>query len=261
MAIGLTDAVVLGAIAGFTVYLGLPVAALHVSARSQSLLTGFAVGVLVFLLVEILVGVIEPIETGVERAAEGVAGLPVGLLVAAVVGLFVGLVGLVWLRSRRVAPGPGAPAVDGSRIALVVAGGIGLHNFSEGLAIGQAAATGAASLALLLVVGFALHNVTEGFAIATPLVGEQTRYQQLALLGLVAGGPTFLGTVIGLVVVSPVTSVLFLALAAGAILFVVPQLLRTAGGHASELGLATAIVVGFFAGLATELVLGLSMAT
>ena len=54
----------------------------------------------------------------------------------------------------------------------MIATGIGLHNFAEGLAIGQSAARGEISLALVLVIGFALHNATEGFGIVAPLAGE-----------------------------------------------------------------------------------------
>ena len=65
-----------------------------------------------------------------------------------------------WMKrqsNRRATPlvGPGAAAVDefkrrgwvegmtdGQRLALLIAVGIGVHNFGEGLAIGQAAANG-----------------------------------------------------------------------------------------------------------------------
>ena len=54
----------------------------------------------------------------------------------------------------------------------MIAAGIGLHNFSEGLAIGQSAAAGEISLALVLIIGFGLHNATEGFGIVGPFAGE-----------------------------------------------------------------------------------------
>ena len=65
-------------------------------------------------------------------------------------------------------------------LALMIATGIGLHNFSEGLAIGQSAAQRRGGLALTLVIGFALHNATEGFGIVAPLVGRR-RAADLAL--------------------------------------------------------------------------------
>jgi len=52
------------------------------------------------------------------------------------------------------------------RLALLIAVGIGLHNFGEGLAIGGSAARGEIALATLLVVGFALHNARRASIVA-----------------------------------------------------------------------------------------------
>lgn len=84
-------------------------------------------------------------------------------------------------------------------LALMIAIGLGLHNFSEGLAIGQAAATGAIAFATVLIVGFGLHNVTEGFGIAAPMASDSDRpsWSFLGVAGLIGGGPTFLGTIVG----------------------------------------------------------------
>jgi ZIP family zinc transporter len=54
-----------------------------------------------------------------------------------------------------VRPGMLSPAQS---LSMMIAAGIGLHTFSEGLAIGQSAASGEISLALVLVIGFGLHN-------------------------------------------------------------------------------------------------------
>ena len=62
---------------------------------------------------------------------------------------------------------------EARRLALFIAIGIGLHNFAEGLAIGQSAASGAVSLALLLIIGFGLHNATEGFGIVAPMTARR----------------------------------------------------------------------------------------
>ena len=123
----------------------------------------------------------------------------------------------------------GSPASRRRRwLALLIATGIGLHNFSEGLAIGQSAAQDEVALALVLIIGFGLHNATEGFGIVAPLSGSEARpsWRFLALLGLIGGGPTFLGTLIGQTWVSEAVSVAFLALAAGSILYVVIQLMN-----------------------------------
>src|SRR5258708_26645375 len=73
--------------------------------------------------------------------------------------------------------------------------GIGLHNFAEGLAIGNSAARGALQLAVLLVIGFGLHNATERFGIVAPMAAEGRRpsWRYPFLLGLLRGRPTFLG--------------------------------------------------------------------
>jgi len=58
---------------------------------------------------------------------------------------------------------------------MMTALGIGAHNLSEGLAIGQSFAAGLVGLGVVLVVGFAAHNTTEGFGITAPLVGPDAR--------------------------------------------------------------------------------------
>src|SRR5262249_55947122 len=144
-----------------------------------------------------------------------------------------------------------------SWLAVLIATGIGLHNFAEGLAIGQSAALGETSLALVLIIGFALHNGTEGFGIVAPLAGDTQRpsWRFLGGLGLIGGGPTFLGTLVGQAWTSTAVSVCFLALAAGSILYVVIQLVNVN----LRLGHKTLIAWGIFGGLvvgfATDFVL------
>ncbi len=108
--------------------------------------------------------------------------------------------------------GPGAAAIDefaerravdltnpAIRLSFLIAIGIGVHNFGEGLAIGQAAAASEIGLAVTLIIGFGLHNATEGFGICGPLSGAGIvpSWKLLGILGLIGGGPTFLGTVLG----------------------------------------------------------------
>lgn len=134
--------------------------------------------------------------------------------------------------------------------------GLGLHNFSEGLAIGQSAATGATSFALLLVVGFALHNMTEGFAIAAPLSGgDRPSWAFLAAAGLVGGGPTFVGGVLGYAVVSPLLSVVFLGLAAGALVFVFNEMMAVARRFSLPMVTGVALTVGLLAAFGTDFIL------
>jgi ZIP family zinc transporter len=141
----------------------------------------------------------------------------------------------------------------------MVALGIGAHNFAEGLAIGASASSGMTAIALTLIIGFALHNATEGFAVAAPLAGRVTpTWGDLARLGVIAGGPTFLGALIGYAFSSPALNVLFLTIAVGALVFVVGEL----WGVLKRLGLTvtatTMLAIGFVVAFATEVFLDLS---
>ena len=270
--------ILLGAIAGFTIFLGLPVARMRTgAARIRTLLNGLSAGILVFLLVEILAESTHVVEEAMEELADGGGSVSrfVGLATVLVAGLGVGLMGLLyamlaWRRRdarSRTSVGPGAMALaetapargEALRLALSIAVGIGLHNFSEGLAIGQAANAGDVSLALLLIIGFALHNATEGFGIAGPLAASGVRpsWGWLLLAGVIGGGPTFLGTVVGSAASSPYIYVGFLALAGGAILYVVGELFA-AGRRLSWEWTMWGVLLGFLAGFGTELILELA---
>jgi ZIP family zinc transporter len=150
--------------------------------------------------------------------------------------------------------------VGSAPTVAAVAVGIGLHNFAEGLAIGQSAASGELALALLLVIGFGLHNATEGFGIVAPLAGDtdlagnvrRPSWGFLLALGAIGGGPTFVGTLVGHQFTSEVVSVLFLTLAAGSILYVVTQLLGVAAKARRPDVLAYGLLLGLFAGFLTD---------
>jgi len=140
------------------------------------------------------------------------------------------------------------------RTAMAIAVAIGLHNFAEGLAIGVSAQAGEIGLATVLIVGFALHNATEGFGIVGPLGGVRPSWRWLGLAGLVAGGPTFLGAMLGYQVTSDALELCFYALAGGAILYVIGEIWAGVRryGHA-EIGLYM-LGAGFLLGVATDLV-------
>jgi zinc transporter, ZIP family len=246
---------VLGAIAGFTIFLGLPLGRLKPMPRVKAALNAVAIGILLFLLWDVLSHAWHPVDEalGKHEIAEAVGK---GLVLAATLG--VGLLGLVWfdrLPKRAAKPGPGAAMVaelapsfahtTASRLALMIATGIGLHNFAEGLAIGNSAAAGDLTLALMLVIGFGLHNATEGFGIVAPLTGQRPSWAFLAVLGLIGGGPTFLGTLAGQHFTNDLVSIAFLGLAAGSILYVVIELLAVA----RKADLKTITTWGIFAGL------------
>ena len=249
---------VLGAIAGLTIFFGLPFAALRrVPASAIAFLNATAVGVLFFLLFDILRQAGEPVQTALHLMQLGAPKSSFLVLIFTyLAGLAFGLLSLVFFARSFIARRNAAGTLTPLALASIIATGIGLHNFSEGLAIGQSAATGAMQLALLLIIGFGLHNMTEGFGIAAPLVGSGgAKFSSIVRLGLIGGGPTFLGTIIGYRFVSPLLSVLFLTLAAGAIIYVIGEMTNI-GRKIGFRELATVgVFVGFAVGLGTDLIL------
>jgi len=240
--------VLLGAIAGVTIFLGLPIARWRgASDRLRGALALSAAGVILFLVIEVGFQAMQRVEAA---ALSGSGALAQGLILVG--GFALGLVGLAWLEDyRRNRQRGGAGALE---VATMVAIGIGLHNFAEGLAIGQSFSSGATSLGTLLVVGFALHNATEGFGIAGPLAGETVSWPRLLSLGLIGGGPTAVGALAGGVWVNPTLELLFLALATGSLVYVTRELLRIRVSALSSLWAMTAVTVGLFLGFGTELV-------
>jgi ZIP family zinc transporter len=253
--------IALGAIAGLTIFLGLPIARMrNVSPATIAALNALAIGILVYLVVEIAGSATAPLVQAARYWHGG--GAPwsvIELALAYVGGLFIGLVGLGLLANRlssRAASTVHQPLV----LAAIIAIGIGAHNFAEGLAIGASAASGATAIAVGLIIGFALHNATEGFGIAAPLSGKIIpTWGQLGLAGLIAGGPTFLGTVVGYTFQSPILSVLFLATAIGALVFVIGEIWAVLRRSMGITPLVTSMLAcGFLVALTTELVLALN---
>ncbi len=267
---------ILGAVAGATIFIGLPLGRLSTpNIRLKAALSALATGILLFLLYDVIHGSIEPVDEALTGAVDGGSWVHFAWYTALfAVGFAVGLMSLVyydgWMKRKRdeAALGPGAASAaefEQSWVAslsapawlsVLIATGIGLHNFSEGLAIGQAGASGEISLAVVLIVGFGLHNATEGFGIVAPLSGEPVRpsWRFLLLLGLIGGGPTFVGTLIGQAWVSEALSIMFLALAAGSILYVVLELVNVNRRMASKQFIAWFVLLGLFLGFATEFV-------
>ena len=270
-----TQTILLGAIAGLTIFLGLPLGRLQPAGRpSRAFLNALSAGILVFLLVDILGHATEPVEEALTQATAGEAAWSrfAGLGLVYALGFGAGLLGLLyatrlWKPRPPAGIGPGAMAAtehdlrqpaakSAMRVGMSIAIGIGLHNFSEGLAVGQAAKSGELSLAVLLIIGFALHNATEGFGIVGPLAAAKVRpsWGWLGLAGLIGGGPTFLGTVVGTWFDSVFVFVGCLALAAGAILYVLGELLPVGRRLSWELTL-WGLLAGFLLGVATDLLL------
>jgi zinc transporter, ZIP family len=270
--------VALGALAGFTVYLGLPFGRLQLLGdRSRVALAMFSVGVLAFIFVDVTEHALGIVESAVTGFKEGGGSLGRALALAALLGggFAVGLAGLAMTERRLRAARPLPPIAGGAvdvlgadelvreeaaararalRTGVTIAFAIGLHNFAEGLAIGVSASTGAISLATVLIVGFALHNATEGFGIVGPLGKVRPSWAWLGLVGLISGGPTFLGSMLGYSVTSEPLELAFYAISGGAILYVIGEVWNAMRSHGHrELGLWL-LSIGFFVGVATDLI-------
>ncbi len=280
---GFAETVLLGAIAGLTIFIGLPLGRVRrVDDRMRVCLAMFSVGILAFIFMDVTKHGEQILETALAHYKAHTAGFGhvLGLFALLAVGFTLGTAGISALerrlRSRRSAPAPiaggdvaavltpeqlarsqtGAEAVRERALqtGMVIAVAIGLHNFAEGLAIGVSAKAGAIGLATVLIIGFGLHNATEGFGIVGPLGGARPSWAWLGRAGLIGGGPTFLGTIVGYQVNSSPLELLFYALAGGAILYVIGEIwtgMRRYGHHTLGLYL---IAAGFLAGVATDLI-------
>jgi ZIP family zinc transporter len=275
--------VALGALAGFTIYIGLPVGRVQLlGGRSRVALAMFSVGVLAFIFVDVLSHGISIVDDTLQAVKHhhGSAAYLIWLVVLLGAGFAAGSAGLATLQ-RRIRPlgariptiAGGAPAAalagvepdliaierdaarrSALRTGLTIAAAIGVHNFAEGLAIGVSARAGAISLATVLIIGFALHNATEGFGIVGPLGDVRPSWRWLGLAGLIGGGPTFLGSIVGYAVTSNALELAFYAIAGGAILYVIGEIwngMRRYGYRELELLMVSA---GFLVGVLTDLV-------
>lgn len=230
----------------------------RVGTRGLQFLMALTIGLLAYLLVDAT-------HDGLESAA-AIPGSLQGpaLFVFGAVAAYLALEGVGgWLSRRRQQPRAASASPAGWVLAVLIAVGIGLHNFGEGLAIGSAFALGELALGTLLIVGFALHNTTEGLAIVAPLARQPEASRvglgQLVQLGLIGGAPTIAGAWIGAFAQSPALAVIFLALGVGGIAQVLRQILLHSAGkdgvaayfreaHVLS-GLAAGVVVMYVTGM------------
>jgi ZIP family zinc transporter len=272
---------ILGAIAGFTIFFGLPVGRLQgLGERTRAFLSLLAAGILLFIFWDVLDAAHGILESGLLMAKTGQGwGTFAARALMGAIGILAGGLGLAWVEHQMHVRRTRAPMAGGSVDAVAVAGSvssqelakiaerasltlgmliavaIGLHNFSEGLAIGVSARAGEVALATTLIIGFALHNATEGFGIVGPLGSVRPSWRWLFVAGLVGGGPTFAGTLVGYRVTSPALEISFYTLAAGAILYVVGQLWSSANRRLGSRLVLLGLTLGFILGLASDLVI------
>lgn len=269
---------VLGAIAGVTIFLGLPFGRLRaLSERGRGFVSVVAAGILLFIFWDVLSASRGILESSLAAARSGGSWVPFAVrALMGASGLAVGALALGrlerWmLHRRRLAPmaggahdlpmpGSKSKLLEESRraalaLGMLIAIAIGLHNFSEGLAIGVSARAGAIGVATTLVVGFALHNATEGFGIIGPLAGVRPSWRWLCAAGVIGGGPTFIGTLVGYRVTSQPLEISFYTLAGGAILFVVGQIWPTAQRRLRPDAVLAGLVCGILLGFGSDLVI------
>ena len=275
------ETLILGAIAGFTIYLGLPLGRLtSMDERLRVALAMFSVGLLAFIFMDVTSHAQQLVQSALDdyRHHRTSIGHVIGLFAAMSVMFALGTAGISVAERRLRSKAPGRPPIAGAdastaaveawpgadparimerralRTGMTIAVAIGLHNFAEGLAIGVSARAGAIGLATVLIVGFGLHNATEGFGIVGPLGGIRPSWRWLGLAGLIAGGPTFVGTLVGYQVRSDFLELCFYAVAGGAIIYVIGEIWTATRRYGFKTLALNLLALGFIVGVATDLV-------
>ncbi len=212
----------------------------RLGSQAFTFLMAATVGLLIFL-------GIDATSEGLEQARELGGPLQgVGLVSIGIIGAFL----LLDAISRRRVGSGRSDSDQRLTIATMIAVGIGLHNLGEGLAIGAAYSVGAAALGTFLVIGFIIQNITEGLGIIAPIVKDRPSPLQLALLGIIGGGPAIVGAWIGGLVSSSSLAVLFLAIGAGAVFAVVWQIARLIHRDTTKRPMPVTVFAGVLTGMA-----------
>ncbi len=192
---------------------------------------------------------IDSVEEALEVSEEGLSGSFNGALLVATVIVF-SFLGLYYTGEKLVKRAESSKITKPVAVALMIAIGIGLHNFGEGLAIGAAIGLGSIAFSTFLIVGFALHNTTEGIAIAAPMSRGKTMIGKLVVFGMIAGSPVIFGAWIGGFVYSPFAAVVFLSIGAGAIFQVIITILRWIREEGDKNLSSAAVIAGISVGMA-----------
>lgn len=238
---------------GLSIFLSLPLIwAKRMSGRAVTFLNAVAIGILLFLLADMF-GNVAPLLAGSTEYMTSPA------LDAVFLAGLVGAFGALYVLERRPSSAlANREDANPSRLALIIAVGIGLQNLTEGLVFGSAWSLGEIGLLGVIFLGFFLQNVMEGFPIVSPLLPSSARsLPEVAGFFLIGGVPTILGGAVGYFYNSSALDVLFDALAIGAILYVLLPMLKAAmrpAATAAEtldrsrllyLGLLVGFVLGF----------------
>jgi zinc transporter ZupT len=201
---------------------------------------------------------IDSIEESFDVANENLSGSFNGALLIATT-IVLSFLGLYYASEKLTRKADSLRISKPVAIGLMIAIGIGLHNFGEGLAIGSALGLGSIAFSTFLIVGFALHNTTEGLAIAAPLSREKNVILKLLGLGLIAGTPAIFGAWVGGFSFSPFSAVIFISIGAGAIFQVIVIILkwiRDEGDKSlSSAAVASGIAVGMLIMYVTSIII------
>ncbi|KPU44613.1 zinc transporter ZupT [Oxobacter pfennigii] len=108
------------------------------------------------------------------------------------------------------------------KMGLLLAFGLALHNFPEGLAIGSGFTAGRnIGISLALVIG--LHDIPEGMAVAAPMSMSGVNKIKIFIFTIATAIPTGIGAFVGGILgeISPVFVTLCLSFAGGTMLYIV----------------------------------------
>ena len=217
--------------------------------RHRDLFTMAAAGLALFVVIETGYQALGTVELGAVSDAPGTLVLSGGLMLS---GLLFGLVGLAWIETQRGEPGAQTPQpLD---VAIMLAAGVGLHSFAEGLSVGQSMATSLAGPGLLVVLGLAIHGTVDGAAVAAPVVGQPMPPSRLFLLAVIAAGPRLLGVTMGTTWVGPGLELLVLSVSAGTLVYVLRELLRARLESVGAVAAMWALAIGLLVGLGTDVI-------